>query len=105
MSTEDLWKEVDTLPPSFEDKKILLHGLLKRAIDGLLTEVRKQNILTAPYGRPEQPTPLLSLEQFLKTGGLSEPLNMDDGDNNGTDEPIFSYEYGFDPLIYLADYL
>ena len=103
MSTEDLWKEVDALPADFEDKKTLLHGLLKRAIDGLLTEVRKQNILTAPYGRPTQPTPLLSLEQFLKTGGLSEPLNMDNG--NGTDEPIFSYEYGFDPLIYLADYL
>ena len=104
MSTEDLWNEADTLPVAFEEKTTLLHGLLKRAMDGLLTEVRKQNILTSPYGRPEQPTPLLSLEQFLKTGGLSEPLNMDDNDN-GTDEPIFSYEYGFDPLIYLADYL
>ena len=103
MSTEDLWKEADALPTAFAEKKTLLHGLLKRAIDGLLTEVRKQNILAAPYGRPEQPTPLLSLEQFLKTGGLSEPLNMDG--TNGTDEPIFSYEYGFDPLIYLADYL
>lgn len=100
MSTDDLWQEADTLPPLFEEKKALLDELLKRAIGGLLRESRQRNILIAPYGRPEQPTPLLSLEQFLKNGGLTEPT-----DGSVNDEPIFSYEYGFDPLKYLASYL
>ena len=100
MSTDDLWQEADALPFLFEDKKALLDGLLKRAIGGLLSESRQRNILNAPYGRPEQPSPLVSLEQFLKNGGLAEPT-----DGSVNDEPTFSYEYGFDPLKYLANYL
>jgi hypothetical protein len=100
MSTENLWKEAAVLPDSFDEKKTLMETLLKRALKSLLDAARTQDILTVPYGRPEQPTPLLSLETFLKHGGLAEPT-----DGSVNDDPVFLYEYGFDPLHYVAEYL
>jgi hypothetical protein len=91
-----IWDEVDKMPQIFEEKSALSMSFLKRALEGLLVESRKRDVLAPPYGRPEQPTPLLDLERFLKAGGLVDSLD---------DKPIFSYDYGFDPLHYLADYL
>lgn len=94
--TQSIWDEVDEMPQDFEEKSALSVSFLKRALEGLLVEGRKENVLTPPYGRPDQPTPLLNLKSFLKSGGLVESTD---------DKPVFSYTYGFDPLQYLADYL
>lgn len=94
--SQDIWDEVDKMPQIFEEKSALSVSFLKRALEGLLVESRKRDVLSPPYGRPEQPTPLLDLESFLKAGGLLESLD---------DKPSFNYVYGFDPLQYLADYL
>jgi hypothetical protein len=94
--SQDIWNEVDKMPQIFEEKSALSVSFLKRALEGLLVESRKKDVLAPPYGRPDQPTPLLNLERFLKAGGLLETLD---------DKPIFSYVYGFDPLQYLADHL
>ena len=95
-----IWDEVDEMPKTFEGKKALSESFLRRALQGLLIESRKRNVLTEPYGRPVQPTPLLNLSEFLNSGGLDEP-----SDGTVNDDPVFSYDYGFDPLQYLANYL
>ena len=95
-----IWNEVDEMPKTFEGKKALSESFLRRALQGLLIESRKRNVLTEPYGRPVQPTPLLNLSEFLNSGGLDEP-----SDGTVNDDPVFSYDYGFDPLQYLANYL
>ena len=98
--SESIWDEVDEMPESFEGKKALSQSFIKRALQGLLIESRERKVLTAPYGRPIQPTPLLNLSEFLKCGGLDEP-----SDGGASDDPVFSYDYGFDPLQYLANYV
>ena len=88
------------MPGTFEGKKALSESFLRRAIQGLLIESRERKVLRAPFGRPIQPSPLLNLSEFLNCGGLEEP-----SDGSVNDDPVFSYDYGFDPLQYLADYL
>lgn len=100
MITESIWDEVDEMPSTFEGMKALSESFLKRAIRGLLIEACDRGILSAPYGRPIQPTPLINLDEFLRNGGLDK---TDHGDVK--DEPDFVYEYGFDPLAYLVKYL
>ena len=98
--SDSIYDEIDEMPTTFEEKKALSESFLRRALQGLLIESRKRNVLTEPYGRPVQPTPLLNLTEFLNSGGLDEP-----SDDTVNDDPIFSYDYGFDPLQYLANYL
>jgi hypothetical protein len=100
MITDSICDEVDQMPTTFEGMKALSESLIKRALWGLLIESSDRKILQAPYGRPTQPTPLINLSEFLKNGGLDE---SDATDTN--DEPEFCYDYGFDPLQYIADYL
>jgi hypothetical protein len=100
MITDSICDEVDQMPTTFEGMKALSESLIKRALWGLLIESSDKKILQAPYGRPTQPTPLINLSEFLKNGGLDE---SDATDTN--DEPEFCYDYGFDPLQYIADYL
>lgn len=100
MITDSICDEVDLMPKSFEGMKALSESFIKRALWGLLIESSDRKILQAPYGRPTQPTPLINLSDFLKNGGLDE---SDATETN--DEPEFCYDYGFDPLQYIADYL
>jgi hypothetical protein len=100
MIPESISEEVDELPATFHERKLLSESLLKRALKGLLIEIIERKILQPPYGRPDQPNPLVKLSDFLESGGLIE--SKDDAIN---DAPRFSYDYGFDPLQYLADYL
>ena len=100
MVTDSICDEVDQMPTTFEGMKALSESFIKRALWGLLIESSDRKILQAPYGRPMQPTPLINLSEFLKNGGLDE---SDATDTN--DEPEFCYDYGFDPLQYIADYL
>lgn len=100
MIPESISEEVDELPATFHERKLLSESLLKRALKGLLIEIIERKILQPPYGRPDQPNPLVKLSEFLESGGLIE--SRDDAIN---DVPLFSYDYGFDPLQYLADYL
>ena len=100
MIPESISEEVDELPATFHERKLVLESLLKRALKGLLIEIIERKILQPPYGRPDQPNPLVKLSEFLESGGLIESK-----DNAINDFPLFSYDYGFDPLQYLADYL
>lgn len=97
---ESISGEVDQLPATFHERKLLSESLLKRALKGLLIEIIERKILQPPYGRPDQPNPLVKLSEFIESGGLIE--SKDDRIN---DIPRFSHDYGFDPLQYLADYL
>ena len=100
MMSESIWDEVDELPATFHERKLLSESFLKRALNGLLIEIIERKILKPPYGRPDQPNPLVKLGDFLESGGLIES-NRD----TNNDDPPFSYDYGFDPLQYIADYM
>jgi hypothetical protein len=100
MIPESISEQVDELPATFHERKLLSESLLKRALKGLLIEIIERKILQPPYGRPDQPNPLVKLSEFLESGGLIESK-----DGAIDDVPLFSYDYGFDPLQYLADYL
>jgi hypothetical protein len=81
--------------PAFPDRLQVLNEILRKGIEELCQYAKKNDYLTPPYGRNPDPTPLITEEEFLVKGGLK----CED------DEPPFSYEYGFDPLKFLADYL
>jgi hypothetical protein len=81
--------------PAFSDRLQVLNDILRKGIQELCQYSKKNDYLTFPYGRNPDPTPLITEEEFLAKGGLK----CED------DEPAFSYEYGFDPLKFLADYL
>jgi hypothetical protein len=52
-------------------------------------------------GRAPLPTPLMSEEEWLKNGGLNNVKsgNIDDDNND------FVFNYGFNPIKYLAEYI
>ena len=85
----------EELPSSEVEKASLLEGILERGIEKLLEEVKAKKYLQEPYGRKPEPTPLMSEEQFLIDNCLEDvPEN---------DEPQFNFEYGFNPLKFLAN--
>ena len=92
MSVLDLPEEY---PASFDEKALLLDGVLESGLKKLLEVVRNKNYTEAPYGRNVNPSPLMTEEQFLLDGCL--------GDEDP--EPKFDFEYGFNPVTFLADYL
>lgn len=85
----------DRLPESYEERLALLNIIIKMSVERLGKESTKRDILKEPYGRPVPPTPLLTEEELIRKGGFSA--------NPTDDVPIFSYEYGFNPLTYLGD--
>jgi len=87
----------EELPADFAACAGLLDGIVARGLEKLLAEAKTKNYLEAPFGRKQAPTPLLSEEAFLTQGGLHGA-----GDD---DEPAFSFEYGFNPLKFLAEYV
>ena len=77
-----------------------LEGILERGLQKLLGEVRRRKITQPPYGRPPAPSPLISEEAFVSLGSSG----ADDGDGD-SDEPVFRFDYGFNPLKFLAEYV
>lgn len=86
----------DPIPPQMPS----LEDILERGLQKLLGEVRRRNITQPPYGRPPTPSPLLSEEAFVSLGSSG----ADDGDDS-SDDPVFRFDYGFNPLKFLADYV
>lgn len=80
---------------SKEEKFKLLNLLIRNGIEELCNFAKQHQYLEAPYGKKPDPTPLISEEDFVKSGGL----HCDDKD------PEFSYDYGFDPVKFLGQYL
>lgn len=76
----------------------MLEDILEKGIRKLLDEVRRQNITKAPYGRKPEPSPLISEEDFVKV----EHNKIED---DGGDEPTFNFDFGFNPLKFLGDYI
>lgn len=85
------------LPEDMDGKLKLLDKIMRTGIERLLMEARKRAFLKPPYGRPAEPNPLVTEDEFLRTctsADLKAPF----------EEPHFHYLYGFNPLTFLADY-
>ena len=78
-----------------KEKFLLLDKILQNGIEKLLEHMKKHNYHEPPFGRLPDPTPLITEDEFLSDGGL----------NSSDDDPEFKFEYGFDPLKFLSDYL
>eukprot|EP01031_Cornospumella_fuschlensis_P037487 gene37487-45524_t len=72
-----------------------LHRILRKGIEELCNHAKEHNFLSYPYGRKPDPTPLITEEDFVGIGGP----DTDDI------EPPFVYDYGFDPLKFLSNYI
>ena len=86
------------MPVDMDSKLKLLDGIIRTGIEKLLTEARKRSFLKPPYGRPAEPNPLVTEDEFLRTCSSADF-------KNANEEPAFHYLYGFNPLTFLADYL
>ena len=87
----------EELPADFAASAGLLDSIVAKGLEKLLAEAKMKNYLEAPFGRKEAPTPLLSEEDFLTRGCLNNAPEED--------EPVFKFEYGFNPLKFLAEYV
>eukprot|EP01032_Pedospumella_encystans_P027561 gene27561-31148_t len=79
----------------YKEKVVLLQRIVHDGIAKLLAEAKKKDCLDPPYGREAFPTPLITEDQFIQDGALQS----DDV------EPEFKFEYGFDPLKFLSDFI
>ena len=82
----------------FNDKMEALEAILEKGVQKLLAEVRSRGITKPPYGRPPPASPLISEEAFVSLGDF-------DSSDDASDEPVFTFSYGFNPLTFLADYV
>jgi len=89
---------------NFEEKFSLLEEILEQGIDKLLTLAEKKNYLKDPYGKAPEPSPLVTEEDFEEQVrlALAEGKRIDEIDEN---PPPCKFEYGFDPLHYLSDFI
>lgn len=78
-----------------EQKFRLLDQLVSNGIEELCRFAKQHKFLEPPYGKRPDPTPLITEEDFVGAGALQ----CDDK------EPEFQYEYGFDPVKFLGQYL
>ena len=88
----------EALPGEFEDRLALLETILDKGIGKLLSEVRGKGFILEPFGREPDPTPLMSEEEFLKCNAMNEPIGIND-------DPEFNFEYGFNPMSFLGNYV
>lgn len=83
----------------FEEKISFLNTTLRDSIERLLQEAKNKNAVLPPFGRPPTPTPFIDDDEEISP----EP---DSADEDTRDDPSnFKYEYGFNPLIFLADFI
>mmetsp|Transcript_13009 Transcript_13009/g.24004 ORF Transcript_13009/g.24004 Transcript_13009/m.24004 type:complete len:774 (-) Transcript_13009:142-2463(-) len=83
----------------FEEKLTLLNTTLRDSIEKVLEEAKNKNALLPPFGRPPTPTPFVDEDEEV-----CQDLEEDEADTRNDDAANFKYEYGFNPLIYLADF-
>ena len=79
----------------YKEKLDLLQSIVQKGIAKLLEEAKTKEFLEPPYGRLPFPTPLISEDEFIAAGALES----DDAESQ------FKFEYGFDPLKILADFI
>ena len=87
----------------FEEKVNFLNLTLRDSIERLLVEVKSKGALLPPYGRPSTPTPFVDEDD-----AIVQDLDLDDEDTrNDADDAAasFQYEYGFNPLTFLAEFI
>lgn len=100
------WRPVVSIMSSedFEDKIELLNSTLHDSIERLLQEAKKKGVLLPPFGRPPTPTPFVDEDEEIVQdldATTEDTRNEDDVD----DVTNFKYQYGFNPLEFLADLL
>lgn len=81
---------------SYQEEVSTLHEILKKGVEELCKHAKQSNFLEFPFGRKPDPTPLISEEFFINAAG---------GPDCDDKEPPFVYDYGFDPLKFLSDYM
>ena len=88
----------EVLPDEFVDKLALLESILEKGMGKLLAEVRGKGFAQEPFGRKPDPTPLMSEEDFLDCDATNEPVGVND-------DPVFNFEYGFNPMSFLGKFV
>ncbi len=91
--TDELDFMQESLPTEYSDRCSDIQSILGLAIRKLITEANESSLLEKPFGREKEPQPVMTEEEFMKT---KDDLN---------DDPEFKFEYGFNPLRRLADYV
>lgn len=95
--------------PLYHEKLSLLEEIVESGLSKLLDEAKSRGYSEPPFGRPANPTPLMTEEQFLRGGGLQDVKRIEDGvethPRKCSRDPVFNYEYGFNPLKFLANYI
>ena len=93
--------------PQEEDLKVL-DNLIHGALEALLIEAKERGIDKPPYGRGAL---CLPYDDYTKDEGSEEDDDeeyVEGDDEEGSedfDEPPFKYEYGFNALRFVSDYL
>jgi hypothetical protein len=86
-----------------------LGSLIDRALQALLTEAEKHGVLKPPYGRAPMPEPSSILKPLDIDDDEPEPVPGDDGlaedDEDDSDLLNYKYEYGFNPLVFIGEWL
>jgi hypothetical protein len=86
-----------------------LGSLIDRALQALLTEAEKQGVLKPPYGKAPMPDPSSILKPLNIDDDEPEPVPGDDGladdDEDDSDLLNYKYEYGFNPLVFIGEWL
>ena len=82
---------------NYDDKVESLLSVVKESIKDLLIHVKMNNEIEKSLNKAE-PTPLMSIDEYIRDfkptdQKLLEPILT----------PRFEFDYGFNPLIYLAD--
>jgi hypothetical protein len=87
-----------------------LGSLIDRALRALLTEAEKRGVLKPPYGRAPMPDPSSILKPLSIDDEKPEPVPGDSGlaeDDEEDDSDLlnYKYEYGFNPLVFIGEWL
>jgi len=83
----------EELPATPEERSSFVQDVLRMGLERLMEEAKTRGFVDSPYGRLGEPTPIMNEEDFLST---KEDPN---------DEPVFNFEYGFNHVRYLADFI
>jgi hypothetical protein len=84
----------------YDEALAFLNSSLQGGIAKLLEEARRKGCIAPPYGRPPTPSPFVDESQIDEEALLQEDLTGQSLDINN-----FDYEYGFNPLLFLSDYI